>query len=90
MEASETDTVFSNIDSEASDYGLLTFGLGFEIALPIPAVDIRIPLSLRGSVNLDTPETTAERTTLSGGTVVYNSEWKFHTGVTLGVAWYFL
>jgi len=90
VEESKAETVFSNIGSEASDYEVLTFGLGFEIALPIPSVDIRIPLSLRGSVNLDTPETVEERTTVERGQITYNSEWKFHTGVTLGVAWYFL
>ncbi len=40
----------------SENYIALMFGLGIEFKLPIPEVDIRIPFSLRGSVNLDVPE----------------------------------
>ncbi len=90
VDKASAETIFTNIDAAAEDYELVTFGLGFELALPINAVDVRIPMSFRGSVNQDTPDTVEGRVVLTGNQLTYKSEWKFHTQVLLGVSYYFL
>ena len=90
---------FYTVSADASGYTMFTAGLGFEIKLPIPKVDIRIPVSFRGSYNLGTSSKLDDRMKLEGNAVganafqpthvTYKSEWKYHTGATLGVSIFF-
>ncbi len=48
----------SDLYIQTKKYVMVTFGLGVEFKLPIPQVDMRIPLSLRGSV---TPSASGRR-----------------------------
>jgi len=77
------------------NYTALAFGVGFEFALPTPIVDIRIPLSLRGTYNGSISDKVAERqeallpTPGSVGGFRYESNPEFQALLTLGVAAYF-
>jgi hypothetical protein len=75
-------------------YTYFTFGLGLEFMLPIPSVDIRIPLTLRGSVNPGVSGERAERATpeVVGGDFrgeTYITEWKFKAVANFGASWHF-
>ncbi len=72
------------------------FGLGMEFVLPIESDDIsiRIPLTLRGSVN---PGVSGKRTdranyTVSGNKITnveYHTEWKFQAVANMGISAHF-
>jgi len=78
-----------------SSYTYVTFGLGIEFKLPIPKVDIRIPLSLRGSINPGVSSKREERADyVIGGngeltSVTYKTNWKFMAVANLGLSVYF-
>ncbi len=86
------------------NYMLWTFGLGFETAVPIEGVDLRIPFAIRLSANPGIPKSAFDRATYqvdgapwdgttSGGTlqrIDYISEWQYQAAVTLGVSYWFL
>ncbi len=78
--------------SRTSDYTLVTFGLGLEIKLPVKAVDLRIPFTLRGSYNPGVSDKLADRMRISDTKPQgfdYDSNWQFQALATLGVAAYF-
>ncbi len=81
-------------------YIMVTFGLGVEFKLPLPVVDIRIPLTLRGSIDPGVPETRQHTDTQDGRAkytingnaiekVEYKTEWKFQAAATLGTSIHF-
>jgi hypothetical protein len=74
----------------ASTYVMFTFGGGIEIKLPLPILDIRIPIGVRGSYNPGGSSFT-DRTKLAAlpPLVTYRSEWQFAVAGTLGAAIYF-
>ena len=74
----------------ADTYVMFTFGAGIEIKLPIPILDLRIPIGVRGSYAPGVSGTFADRTPTIGPPVTtYRSEWKFAVNGTLGAAIYF-
>ncbi len=81
------------LTSSAKSYTAFMFGFGFEVALPIPEVDIRIPLSFRGGLNTGFPENFEDRATFNTrGNVITGidvlSEWLWEVQGTLGVVYY--
>lgn len=84
--------VLNTLEAENSNYKLLAFGLGMEIAPPIAGVDLRIPVSLRGAMSLDDTGKIEDRVrVLPGGTgEVFDSRWQWHVYATVGVMYYFL
>lgn len=84
----------TNIGARADGYTLLTLALGVEIKLPLPAVDLRIPIALRGSLNPGTSDKIGDRRdqTLSGTaiqSVTYKSEWQYQGMITAGASIWF-
>jgi hypothetical protein len=80
---------------KADPYIALTFGLGFEIRLPTPGVDLRIPLTLRGTYDSGVGDKGDDRESVdchasTGCTITLKSEWEWQAAGTLGLAWYFL
>jgi hypothetical protein len=72
----------------ADTYVNLMFGFGLEIKLPLPVLDIRIPVQVRGSYNPGLSDKFVDRTYVNG-VVTYHSEWQFAAVATLGAAIYF-
>ena len=69
-----------------------------EIKLPTPGIDLRIPVSLRGSVNPSTSDKLEDRVDaeleqignqVRVNSIVYKSEWKYQVLLTAGAAAYF-
>lgn len=85
------------VDVEADDYYSLAFGAGFEFLIPA-GVDLRIPLTFRGTWNPDTPAKAVDRMkclpngcdAAAASTFVYNTEWQYQAAISLGLAYYFL
>ncbi|HEX3593769.1 MAG TPA: outer membrane beta-barrel protein [Polyangiaceae bacterium] len=78
--------------AQTSDtYVMFTFGAGVEIKLPLPVIDLRIPIGIRGSYAPGVDSSFSKRTTLSAGApfVTYRSEWQYAVNATLGAAIYF-
>ncbi len=80
----------------SGNYVNVMFGLGMEFVLPIESdvVSVRIPLTLRGSINPGVSDKRVERAnyTLSGGEldiVEYKTDWKFQAAANLGVSAHF-
>ena len=76
----------------ADSYWMLTFGLGLEIKLPLPVIDLRIPVSLRGSFTPSASSKAEDRTRLVGNpptSVGYSSEWQYVIALNAGAAIYF-
>jgi hypothetical protein len=72
---------------------MYTGGLGAEVKLPIPGIDIRIPLSFRASY-YKVSDSLDGRVTydISGNAVTkqtFNVQWKYQALATLGAAIYF-
>lgn len=87
-------TLQTKVEATASSYTLLTGVLGGEVHLPIPAVDLRIPISLRYGYNTGTSDKITDRrdATTSGNAITgvkYKSEWQHHGSANVGVAIYF-
>lgn len=79
-----------------SNYTALAFGIGFEFNLPTPVVDLRIPLTLRGSYNGGVSDKLSERMGLADPdqsptllAFTYESNPQYQALLTLGVAAYF-
>jgi hypothetical protein len=79
-----------------NNYISVMFGLGAEFKLPIPKVDIRLPLTLRGAVNPGVSSKRDDRElndvdAQSGviNRVEYRSEWKFEAYASLGASIHF-
>lgn len=74
--------------SYAENYTMFAFGFGCELV--IPAVDIRVPLTLRGAINPSTSSSIQDRVRIDAGpSVSFRSEWQYQAVATLGVAYYF-
>jgi hypothetical protein len=83
-------SIASGLFSEKADtYVMFTFGAGVEIKLPVPVLDLRIPIGLRGSFAPGVSSSWADRTTVALNGITYRSEWKFAVNATLGAALYF-
>jgi len=66
--------------------------VGVEIKLPLPVLDLRIPIGLRGSFAPGVSSDFNDRTStnlLAMPNITYHSEWKFQAAATLGAAVYF-
>jgi hypothetical protein len=72
-----------------STYVMLTFGGGIEIKLPIPVIDLRIPITIRGSWNPSVSSKFADRTPTQFVPTTYKSDWQYAVNGTLGAAIYF-
>ena len=77
-----------------ASYSMWTAGIGAEIALPIPGLDIRIPFSVRGSKHRDFGDTmAADRGTItletSPRSANLRSEWRYDVYGTVGAAIFF-
>jgi hypothetical protein len=75
-------------------YVMVTFGVGVEIKLPLPVLDLRIPIGLRGGFAPGVSSDFNDRTNINPNPLVqpnitYHSEWKFQAAATLGAAVYF-
>ena len=74
-------------------YTMFTFGLGLEINLPIPGVDIRLPLAIRGGYNPGISSSRTDRAdySITGGTLLeeYKTQWKWEALGTFGVGVHF-
>ncbi|MBM4375525.1 MAG: hypothetical protein FJ095_10600 [Deltaproteobacteria bacterium] len=68
---------------------LVSGGIGFEFKLPIPAVDIRIPFSIRVAGDPKPSEKRIEREFHEGGRVEYQTNWQLQGHANLGVGVYF-
>jgi hypothetical protein len=82
----------SRYAAKAEGYTLITFGIGFEFKLPLPFIDLRIPFSIRGSVNPSTPSSLQDRLVnykAGDTTQTVKSEWQYQARATLGAALYF-
>lgn len=77
--------------AKADNYTMLTMGLGGEFKLPLPKVDIRIPFSLRGSIQPGFSDTLSDRAKYEnlGGKITYNTAWRYQALATLGAAVHF-
>ena len=74
----------------ADSYWMFAFALGMEVKLPLPVVDIRIPISIRGSATpgaSSKPEDRTRQTAL--GTLQYNAEWAYAFSLNAGAQIYF-
>lgn len=89
-----SDGLITKFEAKTDNYGMLTGGLGFEVKLPLPALDIRIPFSLRAGYNMSTGDKGEDRADyeLAGGAiskVTYDTRWKYQALATLGAQIYF-
>jgi len=80
--------------ADGETYTMVTFGMGLEFKLPIPVVDIRIPFSLRGSINPGVSSKRIERAdhVVQGGVLTetsFKTEWKFQAVANLGASVHF-
>ena len=80
-----------NFSQTSDTYVMVTFGVGVEIKLPLPILDLRIPIGLRGGFAPGVSSDFADRTNVDPIAlhVTYRSEWKFQAAATLGAAVYF-
>lgn len=82
------------VRSKADSYTMLVGGIGFEIKLPAPGIDVRIPFQIRASFTPGASDKLVDqqKLELNGATVVsseYNSAWKYQAQATLGAQVYF-
>lgn len=73
----------------ADSYWMLTFGVGMEVKLPLPILDLRIPVSVRGSVNPGASSKAEDRTRVTGTGLQYNAEWQYAIALYAGAQLYF-
>jgi len=78
-----------------ANYSMWTGAVGAELALPIPGIDLRIPLSLRYSRHRDFGDSISERASFvvdrTGivNKIDFRSEWQHETYATAGVSLFF-
>lgn len=92
-------TTLESVSTEASAYGLLHTGLGFEVDLPVDGYDLRVPFALRVAINMGSDSTTLDDRARYEGRragrgvrvtdAVYSTEYDAHLTLTTGVTWYF-
>jgi hypothetical protein len=90
--SSETSVPVIGVDlrAHADHYVMITAGGGVEIKLPLPVIDLRIPVGIRASFNPSVPSGFNDRVKTSGtDTVTYYSAWKYAVNFTAGAALYF-
>lgn len=82
-------------DARSETYTMLTVGLGLEIKLGIEALDLRLPVSLRGSVTPEVGDARWQRATYRGRDIHRLSEveldttWQYQVAATVGLsAWF--
>jgi hypothetical protein len=69
-------------------YTLVTAGLGAEVKLPLPGVDLRASLSLRGSYRTGSSAELADRVTpLPSGALILDGRWRYQAllGASFGI-----
>lgn len=71
-----------SLRAKADSYVMITAGVGLEIKLPLPVIDIRVPIALRASYNPGVPSAVTDRVDFASGT--YQSEWKYAVNFTGG------
>jgi hypothetical protein len=83
------------LGASARSYTMLTWGVGGELDLPVPAVDLRVAATLRGSVTPGLGDGRGERATYFGTDVhrldgvIYRTRWRYQVLGTLTVGAYF-
>lgn len=79
------------VAARTDNYMFFTGGFGFELKLPVPVVDLRIPVSFRGSYyNLgENIEDRAEYVFTPPAKVTFDTRWKFQALATIAVQAYF-
>jgi hypothetical protein len=77
------------VRAKADNYVAITAGVGVEIKLPLPILDLRIPVDLRASYNPSVSSKFSDRVQSGGTTLTYHSEWKYSVALTAGAALYF-
>lgn len=82
-------TVSFTTNATAGNYVMITGGLGVEIKLPLPIIDLRIPVGLRASFNPGVSSKFSDRVQLGAAGATYNTEWKYAVNFTAGAALYF-
>ncbi len=100
-EASPANFGTGKLTAHADTYTMITLGVGAEFKLPIPELDVRMPLTLRGSVNPGLGSDIGDRATYQFGkaaapdgqiyskaieSIDFNSQWKYQAAATLGVS----
>ena len=83
--------VVTDVNAAADSYINIAFGLGCEFMLPVEEVDLRIPFTLRGSINPSTPAAARDRIRDAElpQRMSLVSEWEYQAAVSIGLAWYF-
>lgn len=79
----------ASLHAKADHYVMITAGAGVEIKLPLPVLDLRIPIGLRVSYNPSLSSSFADRTKRTTEGTTYDSAWKFAVNLTAGAALYF-
>jgi len=93
-----TATQYSAFDD--GGYTMFTLGLGFELKLPFRTddVSIRIPISVRGSVNPGVEDARSDRentelvpgvTPTEASTISYKAEWQYQVAANFGASIHF-
>jgi hypothetical protein len=90
-EAKSDPAIPVTLHAKADRYVMVTAGAGVEIKVPLPILDLRIPIGLRFSYNPSLKSSFSDRTKISatGTEATYDSAWKFAVNATLGAALYF-
>lgn len=71
-------------------YTMLTAGLGAEMKLPLPSVDLRLSFSLRGSYRTGSSSSVSERVTpLGSGAVILDGRWRYQAQITSALGFFF-
>jgi len=77
----------------SDNYKYWTFGFGMEIKLPLPELDIRIPISVRGSVNPGVSDKASDRWIWSANgnkpNIASSTMWQYQAQGAVGVGIYF-
>lgn len=72
----------------SDNYKYWTFGFGMEIKLPVPDLDIRIPISVRGSVNPGVSDHLQDRWIVNGNNIAINTQWQYAVSGNVGFGFY--
>lgn len=84
------------IGAKADSYVMLAAALGVEIKLPLPAIDLRIPIAFRFGLNPGTSDKVVDRRETATGistnavtAIAYKSEWQYQGQLTAGLSYWF-
>lgn len=77
--------------AHSDNYKYWTFGFGLEIKLPVPDLDIRIPISIRGSYNPSVSDHVVDRWTITPAPPNFatNNQFQYMAQGAVGVGIYF-